>query len=406
MATRRKLLILTSTFPRWQGDTIVPFVYELSRRLVKDFEVSVLTPSYTGAKADEIMGQIKVHRFRYFLRRHEKLAGSAGILPMLKKNKWYYLVVPFFMVSGFFALIKQIKKNRPDIIHAHWIIPQGLIAALVKKLYGVPFLVTSHGGDVFALQGKLSLAIRRATLKNADKITVVSNAIKKEILTKIASNSTIEVVSMGVDSDRFNPTQKDNSIKEKYGIEGPFLLFVGRLVEKKGVRYLIESMPEIVKEFPKTKLLIIGRGTLEKELKDLTRKLESGENVIFTGEIANFELPKYYATADIFIGPSIIAEGGDREGLPVTFMEAMSCGAIIVTTDLEGNKDLILNNHSGFIISQRSTKHISDKVLELLKNRSLMSRIRNQAREIIVEKFDWEIISERYKDILNSVINP
>lgn len=404
MTVKKKVLVFASTFPRWQGDTIVPFVYELSKRLADELDISVLTPNYPGAKADEIMDGMNIHRFRYFLRKHEKLAGSAGILPMLKKNKWYYLIVPFFMVSGFFALIKQIKKNRPDIIHAHWIIPQGLIAALVKKLYGVPFLVTSHGGDIFALQGKLSLKIRRATLKNADKITVVSSAIKREILTKIVSNSTIEVVSMGVDSDRFNPNKKDNSIKEKYGIEGPFLLFVGRLVEKKGVRYLIESMPEIVKEFPKTKLLIIGKGTLEKELKDLNKKLGLGGNVFFTGEIANFELPKYYATADIFIGPSIIAEGGDREGLPVTFMEAMSCGAIIVTTDLEGNKDLILNNHSGFIISQRSTKHISDKVLELLKNRSLMSRIRNQARERIIRQFDWQTISDRYTEILRNMI--
>ncbi len=405
MIAKQKLLVLTTTFPRWSGDTMPPFVYELAKRLTRDFDVSILTPTYPGAKADEVLDGVRVHRFRYFLKRYERLAGGLGILPALKKNKWYYLQIPFFIAAEFFALRKQIKKNPPDIIHAHWI-PNGFIAALIKKLYGVSFVVTAHGSDVFGLRGTFSTALNRFALKNADRVTVVSSVLREEVLARIESKLRIEVISMGVDDKHFNPDKRDDSIKKKYGIEGPFILFVGRLIECKGVRYLIEAMPEIIKEFPKAKLLIVGKGVLEKELKDLTKELRLEANIVFTGGIPNYLLPAYYATADIFVGPSIIAEGGVREGLPVTFMEAMSCGAIIVTTDLEGNKDLVLNNHSGFIISQRSTKHISDKVLELLKNRSLMSRIRNQAREIIVEKFDWEIISERYKDILNSVINP
>ncbi len=401
MATRRKLLILTSTFPRWHGDTIVPFVYELSRRLVKDFEVSVLTPSYTGAKAGEIMGQIKVHRFRYFIRKLEKLAGGAGILPTLKKNKWYYLLIPFFMTAFFFASRKQVKKQKPDIIHAHWIVPQGLIAALMKKLYKVPFLVTAHGGDVFGLQGKFATAIKRFTLKNADKITVVSTAIKNEILTKISPDLEVEIISMGVDSEHFNPEKKDSSIKNKYAIEGPFLLFVGRLAEKKGVRFLIEAMPAVIKEFPKAKLLIVGTGLLESKLKTLTQKLSLQQNIIFTGQIANSDLPKYYATADIFVAPSVISKSGDREGLPVTLMEAMSCGAITVATNLEGNRDLILNGQTGFLIKHKSPTEISKTIIELLRNDDLIPQIRKQAREKIISAFDWKIISDKYKKVLS-----
>lgn len=402
MRARRRLLVLTSSFPRWEGDTVGPFVYELCRRLAKDFEVSVLTPSYTGVKADEIMGPIKVHRFRYFIRKLEKLAGGAGILPTLKKNKWYYLLIPFFMTAYFFALRKQIKKQKTDIVHAHWIIPQGLIASLTKKLYKVPFLVTAHGGDVFVLQGRFATAIKRFILKNADKITVVSTAIKNEILTKIAPDLEIEIISMGVDSEHFNPDKKDSSIKNKYAIEGPFLLFVGRLAEKKGVRFLIEAMPAVIKEFPKSKLLIVGTGLLESKLKTLMQRLNLQQNIIFTGQIANFDLPKYYATADVFVAPSVISKGGDREGLPVTLMEAMSCGAITVATNLEGNRDLILNGQTGFLIKQKSPAELSKTVVELLKNDYLMPQIRKQAREKIISAFDWKIISDKYKEILSS----
>jgi glycosyltransferase involved in cell wall biosynthesis len=402
MTGRQKLLVLTSTFPRWQGDTIVPFVYELSQRLTEDFEVSVLTPSYPGAKADEIIGQIKVHRFRYFIRRFEKLAGGAGILPTLKKNKWHYLLIPFFMTAYFFALRKQIRKQKPSVIHAHWIVPQGFIAALTKKLYKVPFLVTAHGGDVFGLQGRFATAIKRFTLKNATKITVVSTAIREKILADIAANFAIEVISMGVDSERFNPEMKDSSIKNKYAIDGPFLLFVGRLTEKKGIRFLIEAMPTVIREFPKAKLMIVGTGLLESELKALVQKLNLQQNIIFAGQIANSDLPKYYATTDAFVAPSIITKDGDREGLPVTLMEAMSCGAITVATDLEGNRDLISNGQTGFLIKQKRPAEISKTIIELLTDDYLTWRIRKQAREKIISAFDWKIVSNKYKKALST----
>lgn len=394
--------MITTSYPRWPGDHAGHFVFELARRLAGDFEVSVLVPNYPGAKADEIVDGIKVHRFRYFFRKAEKLAGEGGIVPALKSNKLYYLLIPFFLLAYFFALSRQIKKERPDVIYAHWIIPSGFIAALIKKKYGVKFLVTAHGGDVFGLQGRFTTAIKRWTLKCADRIAVVSSAMKKEILTKIAPGLEIEIISMGVDSEHFSSVKKDSLIKTKYAIEGPFLLFVGRLTEKKGVRFLIEAMPTVIKEFPKAILLIVGSGALEQELKSLSRKLGVEGNIIFAGQIANSDLPKYYATADIVIAPSVIAEGGDREGLPVALMEAMSCGAVTVATDLEGNRDLILNGQTGFLLKQKSPAEISKTVVELLKNDYLVPQIRKQAREKIISAFDWKVISDKYKKILSS----
>ncbi|MDO8549249.1 MAG: glycosyltransferase, partial [Ignavibacteria bacterium] len=116
-----KILVMASTFPRWKNDTIPPFVYELSKRLVSNFDVYVLAPHFKGAKKYEVMDGMKVYRFQYLPEKFETLAGSGGILPTLKKNKLNYLQIPFFLIAEFFALRKLVREINPNKIHAHWI---------------------------------------------------------------------------------------------------------------------------------------------------------------------------------------------------------------------------------------------------------------------------------------------
>lgn len=394
MTTKKKLLVFASTFPRWKNDTLPPFVYELSKRLTNKFDVYVLAPSFPGAKDFEIMDEMKVYRFHYFIKKYEKLAGNGGILPTLKKNPFYYFQVPFFLLGEYFALKKTIKKINPDVIHAHWIIPQGWICSLMPKKLRKPYVVTTHGGDIFGLQGKFLDIIKRKTLQNAKSITVVSNAIKKEILKKLDSNLKIEVMSMGVDSKLFNPTKKDLSIKKKYNIKGPFLLFVGRLVEKKGVSYLLDAMPKVLEENPKAKLMIIGTGPLEEKLKEQTKKLGIEKNIIFMGAIQNKELPKYYATADVFVGPSIKDEGGDTEGLGLTLVEAGMCGCWLVGSDVGGISDIIKDGENGFLVKEKDTEDLAKKIISSLK------LIGKRKKNTSFNKFDWEIIKEKYAEVL------
>ncbi|MEM3113217.1 MAG: glycosyltransferase, partial [Candidatus Pacearchaeota archaeon] len=252
---------MASTFPRWKDDTLPNFVYELSKRLTKDFDISVLAPSYPNSKDEEIMEGMKVKRFHYFFHKYEKLAGSGGILPTIKNNKFYLIQVPFFILGEYLALRKIVKKDNPDIIHAHWILPQGLVAYLNYKISGTPYVLTSHGSDIFAMK-KFNL-IKKLILRNAKKITLVSNAIKEEVLTKIDKNLNLEVIPMGVDTKLFNPNKKDNTLRKKYNIQGKFLLFVGRLSPEKGISYLIEAMPSVIRYSPRTKLIIIGDGTIK-----------------------------------------------------------------------------------------------------------------------------------------------
>lgn len=230
---KKKLLVVASTFPRWKNDTIPPFVYELSKRLTSDFEVYVLAPHSKGAKKYEVVDGMKVYRFKYWFNKENNLADGA-ILPSLKKNKFLWLQVPFFVLSEFVSIRRICKKEKIDTIHAHWILPQGFLAILYKKIFNkkVKVVITTHGGDIFG--AKFANPVKKWVVNNCSGLTVVSNAIKKEVeKLGVRKDVRIEVISMGVDLSKFNPSNHSKSIKKKYGINGPFLLFVGRLSEKK-----------------------------------------------------------------------------------------------------------------------------------------------------------------------------
>ncbi len=273
----KKILVITSTFPRWQGDKEPPFVYELSKRLTQHYTVHILAPHAEGAAITEQVGQLHITRFRYFFTKYQTLAYNSGILSNLKQNRWRYLLVPLFIMAEWFALVRLLRQEKFDLIHAHWLVPQGLVALLAFAFFKnpPPLLCTSHGGDLFALRGKLFKKLKQWVLNRTTALTVVSQAMRKTALSLGATQ--IEVIPMGVDViNQFVPpltTQRENS-----------LLFVGRLVEKKGLHYLLAALPLIVKEHPNVTLIIAGSGSYEPTLKKQVTDLKLNQFVKFCGK--------------------------------------------------------------------------------------------------------------------------
>ena len=146
-------LVLTSTFPRWKNDTTPRFVYELSDRLAEmGTKIIVMAPHADGALKQENIEHVDIHRFRYFYPyKLQKLAYGAGIIPNFKRSFAAKLNVPFFLLSEYFSASRLIKQENPDIIHAHWLIPQGIIGAMLKNKK-TKLIVTVHGSDLFPLK--------------------------------------------------------------------------------------------------------------------------------------------------------------------------------------------------------------------------------------------------------------
>jgi len=392
---KKRILVLASTFPRWKNDTKPPFVFELEKRLAKDFEIHILAPHHFGAKKEEKMEGLFIHRFQYsWPARGQKLCDDAGILPNLKENKLLYFQAVGLIVFELIAALQLCRKYKFDLIHAHWIIPQGIIAIIINKIFGIPYILTSHGGDIYGLSGKIFTHLKKAILENAKTITVVSSAIKNEVLRiNPTLNSKTEVIPMGVDSKLFNPDKYDESIKKKYNITGPFLLFVGRLVEKKGVKYLLEAMPAILKSQPKAKLLIIGTGSEEERLKNLSMELEIKNNVEFLGAIPHNRLPKYYATADYFVSLSIEGKDGDKDGLPTSLIEASFSGCILISTNFGSFSELVEDGKTGYLIDISKSNSLPMLIDKKINNN--IDEMKEMIRKTNILKFGIESISKK-----------
>ncbi|MFT5728363.1 MAG: glycosyltransferase involved in cell wall biosynthesis [Desulforhopalus sp.] len=191
-----------------------------------------------------------------------------GILPTLRQNKLYFPVLPFFIFAGFVSLLAYTRKNKPDLIHAHWIIPQGFLVYLFSKFYKRPYIVTAHGADAFGLKQPFFPKLRSLVLRNADTVTTVSNALKAEIIDRKEGGDEIIVLTRGVGSDCFKAhLETCNRSGGESDRDLNKVLYVGRLTEKKGVSYLIRAIPIVKKLYPDIHLTIVGGGELAVELR-------------------------------------------------------------------------------------------------------------------------------------------
>jgi len=393
---RPRVLVMASTFPRWENDPEPAFVFELSRRLGAAFDVTVLAPRSPGSKDQETMAGLRVIRFPYFFQQWENLAThSGGILSRLRSNPFNYLLVPFFLLGQLVALINLLRRERFDLIHAHWLIPQGLIAAigLILARQRIPMLCTSHGGDLFALRGAIFQRLKRWVIDRSQALTVVSRAMQDIVIAMGVDPDKVQVISMGVDlKHRFTP---DPTV-ERNANE---ILFVGRLVEKKGVQSLLEAMPIVLAKNPTIHVTVAGAGPQERELRELAQRLNISNHVDFLGIVTQSKLPALYRRATLAVFPFMVARSGDQEGFGLVQVEAMGCGCPVIAGDLPAIHDSIANEESGLLFPPGNSAALADTILGALNDPELCISLAQEARKRVVEQFDWEIVAEKYANL-------
>lgn len=390
---KNKILVTTSTFPRWSGDTDPPFVYYLCLGL-KDYEVHVLTPHCEGSPEEEVLNGIHVHRYRYAPESMEVLAYDGGLLRKIKRRPLYALLLPFFVAGQWLAMRRLQRKHQFSLIHAHWIIPQGFVVALGSQKY----LLTSHGGDLYALNSKFLAPMKRWILRKAAKVTVVSHGMIDECVNLGLSKNDVDVQPMGVDTSNLFVVPKTPQESTRNGI-----LCVGRLVEKKGISVLIEAMAKLRSKNIFPALTIIGDGPEAENLKSLVFKKQLQDQVSFLGAISNTELPRYYQQASIFVLPSIISRDGDQEGLGLVSVEAMACGCPVIASALPAVKDVISHEKDGLLFEPGSVSDLAQAIDRLLGDENLRALLSEEGLKR-ASYFDWEKVSARYQSIIKHLI--
>ena len=395
MTGRPRLLVLASTYPRWSGDPEPGFVHELARRLVARFDVSVIAPHAAGAATRETMDGVDVRRYHYAPARWATLVHGGGIVANLRRARWKWLLLPGFFLSMAWALVRALRESAPAVVHVHWLIPQGLVAGLL--LQRTPWLVTSHGADLFALRGGIFRALKRFVLSRASATSVVSAAMRDELRQLGVDPSRIAVEPMGVDLDGlFVP---DNGIPRSR--DG--LLFVGRLVEKKGVRHLVEAMPRVLEARPGVTLDIAGFGPEAAQLQSLVEKLGLQSCVRFLGAQTQAQLVDRYRRAALFVAPFVQAASGDQEGLGLVAIEAAGCGCPLVLGAVPAARDVLHGLDIGEFVDATDIAALASVIVRALQEPRVVSE---DALATLRARFGWTARAHAYGDLLASLAGP
>lgn len=387
---RPTLLVLASTYPRWSNDPEPGFVHELCRRLTKQFEVIALVPDSPDAQPSGVLDGVEVIRYRYAPKAMQTLVNNGGIATNLKRSVWKWLLVPALVAGQYLAARRVVKKRRIDVVHAHWLIPQGVIAKMLLRSYQIPYLVTSHGGDLFGFRGNALNRLKQMVAASSAGMTVVSSAMRDESIRLGLSPPHLSVLPMGVDfRDRFVPDPHCPRDAET-------LLFVGRLVPKKGLCHLLDAMPAVLSSRPEVTLTIAGFGPEEEALKRQARALGIDGSICFSGAVTQPELPAIYRRASLFVAPFIRDDSGNQEGLPVVLMEAIGCGCPAVVGNVAGIRDLLGEHAEAISVDPRDSRALSKAILEVLDHPGEARQRADMMRQAAATHVDWQVIAEAY----------
>lgn len=296
--------------------------------------------------------------------------------------------------------IQCIKARSPQLIHAHFGL-DGVLAMPLARRLNLPMVVTFHGfyataqpesgndgsNPLFWLDyvnkrgsffRQLYFRRQRQLFDSAQCIIAVSKHIQRSLIAKGCRPDKIQIHYIGVDVDKFQFSSWDQ--------RQPKVLFVGRLVEKKGCEYLIRAMAQVQAVRPDVALVIIGDGPLRLSLETLAAK--ALKNYRFEGRQSSEVVRAYMAKAQVLAAPSVTTDRGETEGLPIVILEAMARGLPVVSTYHAGIPEAIVHNDTGLLVNERDENALSQAILRLLQMPGLAQQIAVAGRQRIEATFN------------------
>jgi colanic acid/amylovoran biosynthesis glycosyltransferase len=299
------------------------------------------------------------------------------------------------------SYLAEIRSAKPALVHAHFA-PDAVHAIPLAAELDLPLLVTLHGYDVTARDNSrnpLHQLLRRRGLKQlhqrATLFLCVSEFIRDKAIAAGFPADKLLVHRIGVDVSTFQPFHKAGS--------GNNVLFVGRLVEKKGCEYLIQAMLQVKKQVPSAQLIVVGDGPLRFSLEQFARKI--GVAVNFTGRRGHDAVRKYMESARVFAVPSVTAPDGDSEGLPMVLLEAQAMGIPVVATRHAGIPEGILDGKRGLLCDEFDVAGLAHHIAHLLTNQQVWNDHHQRGPAFVCKHFNLLHQTALLEDIYDSVLH-
>lgn len=351
-----KIALFVTLFPpKWLAGTEIASCNIAKNLAKKGHEVHVITSLDEGFQENEIKYNFYIHRIDF--------------------KKIRFIGVVFF----WYHIFLEIKRINPDVVHIQGITLPGLLSKIFLKK---PYVVWGQGSDIY-IPNLFTKLISKTVLQNASTVIALSEDMKIKMNT-VCKREDIVILPNGIELDNF----KDISSQKQHNKTEKTIIFVGTLRHVKGVKYLIKAMKIINEKSRDTNLIIIGDGPDRDKLETLIQELNLQNCIHFVGKVSNKEIPEYMAQADIFALPSL------SESFGIVNIEAMASGLPIVTTNVGGLPEIVINTENGFVVEPKNPEVLAEKILLILKNNDLRERI-SKNNLIKAKDYSWNNVVKK-----------
>jgi glycosyltransferase involved in cell wall biosynthesis len=397
---RHVVVMVTTSYPRFPGDSVGTFMEPIARHVAaRGHEVHIVAPWHPRLTRGQVEDGVFFHFFKYApvdqlnvfgyaagLRADEKLKGAA------------WIAAPLALTAGWFKALRVAQKKRASVMHGHWVIPGGVIAAAARP--ALPLVVSLHGSDVFVAERTAVARIAaRRVFDRAGFVTACSADLARRAVALGAAADRLEVVPYGVDTTRFKPARgARDAARARLGLPpgAPLLFAAGRLVRKKGFEYLIDAVPMIDSAVP-VHLAIAGEGDLDGELRARAAARGAAARIHFLGDLAQDAVGGWFAAADVAVAPSVRDDSGNVDGLPNTVLEALASGTPLVSTAAGGIAAVVEDGRSGVIVPERDPGSLAAALTALLRDPQRGAGLGQAGRALVEARFGWEAAAARFE---------
>ena len=382
-----RVLFLTHSFPRYPGDVAGSFVLRLATALGNEgVAVRVLAPSARDTSSRDEMGLVGVERFRYAPRRLETLAYTGNMAAQVRQSWGARAALAGLLGAELVATLRAVRAFRPDVLHAHWWFPNGVVGGWAGAITHVPMVTTFHGTDVrMARAYPVSRPLFRRVLRRSAAVTAVSRWLAAEA--QEMSGIMPKVAPMPVETRIFTPPAD--------GIRTDRLLFVGRLTRQKGVDLLLRALTLL----PSTAALdVVGDGDERAALEALANELGVSQRVVWHGAQPGDALPAFYRRAMALVVSSV------DEGLGLVAVEAQLCETPVVALASGGLIDVVEHGVTGLLVEQRDPAALAGAIATLAALPDRGASLGKAGRERALSQFAPSVAARRYLDIYRSAL--
>jgi glycosyltransferase involved in cell wall biosynthesis len=322
-----------------------------------------------------------------------------------------YLEAPLYFAFAARALSRLVARQGIDLVHAHWLLPNGYVACRAAAASSIPFAVTLHGSDVFmAERNPLFARLARRALDGAAYVTSCSAELRDRLLALGGSRhaAKIHLVPNGADlaPEGAAGAAAAQAMRRRLGLRpgDRLVVAVGRLVDKKGFGHLVAAAPELVAGRPEVRVVIGGGGDLEPALREQASALGLGERLLFTGALSHPEVLDLIAGAEVFVMPSVRDRRGNVDGLPVVVLEAMAAGKPVVATDVSGLPLAIEDGRSGLLVPEKDPQALARATASLLADPAKARELGEAGRRRVREELNWDAVAARHDALLRRAV--